>query len=67
MNQVLAATAPFLSTLAVGMTSGFSAVLLPQLMKTNSILKITDDEASWIGKQKNYSRNKYYIFIVFTI
>jgi hypothetical protein len=32
------------------MCQGYSAVLLPQLQQDGSQLMVTDDEASWIGK-----------------
>lgn len=50
----MASAAPIIATIAAGMVSGYSAILLPELYKENSPIKITENEASWIGKQLFY-------------
>ncbi|XP_024944312.1 facilitated trehalose transporter Tret1 isoform X1 [Cephus cinctus] len=49
LRQVLAAFAAQLGTVNTGMVFGFSAIAIPQLKATNSILKIDDSQASWIA------------------
>lgn len=51
--QSLAAFGPLLLTVVVGMTLGYSAVLLPQLQEAtndNGGIRINGEEASWVGK-----------------
>jgi hypothetical protein len=48
--QVLAAAGPMAAITSSGMTTGFSAVLLPQLQAPGSALTATEVEASWIGE-----------------
>jgi len=48
--QVAATVAAHGNSVSVGMCQGYSAVLLPQLQQDGSQLMVTDDEASWIGK-----------------
>lgn len=45
------ALGPLMLTVTTGMTSGYSAILLPQLQSNNgTIAEIDTEEASWIGK-----------------
>lgn len=39
-----------MASIAAGMVAGYSAILLPQLQNETSKIKITSEEASWIGK-----------------
>lgn len=48
--QVAATIAAHGNSVSVGMCQGYSAVLLPQLQQGGSQLVVTDEQASWIGK-----------------
>ncbi|KAJ0171209.1 hypothetical protein K1T71_013408 [Dendrolimus kikuchii] len=48
-NQTLAAMAPILTTFAVGLTSGYSAILLPQLKNETDGIPSDEVTASWIA------------------
>lgn len=58
LRQVLAAFVANLGTINTGLTFGFSAVVLPQLKAADSLIKIDDNQATWIGKNNLF-------FIVF--
>ncbi|KAJ9584396.1 hypothetical protein L9F63_021265, partial [Diploptera punctata] len=47
--ELIATIAAHGNSISVGMNQGYSAVLLPQLMQKESLLHVTDDEASWIA------------------
>lgn len=49
-RQILAAFIANLGTINVGFAFGFSAVANPQLMAPDSVLHITKEQASWVGK-----------------
>lgn len=46
----MAALVANLGTVTTGLVFGFSAVAIPQLREGDSLIKINDAEASWIGK-----------------
>jgi SP family facilitated glucose transporter-like MFS transporter 8 len=39
-----------LGTVNTGLVFGFSAVAIPQLQEADSIIKINEEQASWIGR-----------------
>lgn len=54
LRQVLAAIVANLGTINTGLTFGFSAVVLPQLKAADSLIKIDENQATWIGKNYFY-------------
>lgn len=48
----MSAVAAHVNSISVGMCQGFSAVLLPQLLDSNSSILVNNVEASWIGEAK---------------
>lgn len=50
MRQVVAAFIANLGTINTGLAFGFSAVVIPQLQRPDSIIKIDENQMSWIGK-----------------
>ncbi|XP_050357119.1 facilitated trehalose transporter Tret1-2 homolog isoform X2 [Nymphalis io] len=48
-NQTLASTAAILMTFTAGLTSGYSAILLPQLKESGSSIPCDEGTASWIA------------------
>ncbi|XP_066148673.1 facilitated trehalose transporter Tret1-2 homolog [Euwallacea fornicatus] len=52
LRQSVAALGPLLLTIVVGMTLGYSAVLLPQLQEASNmpqLIRINKEEASWVA------------------
>lgn len=49
LRQIIAAFVANLGTINTGLIFGFSAVVIPQLMAEDSIIKIDETQASWIG------------------
>lgn len=52
MRQVVAAFIANLGTINTGLAFGFSAVVIPQLQQADSIMKIDENQKSWIGKMQ---------------
>lgn len=49
-RQVLAAFIANIGPINTGLIFGFSAVVIPQLQAADSIIKIDESQASWIGE-----------------
>lgn len=62
LRQVVAAFIANLGTINTGLTFGFSAVVIPQLQKADSIIPIDETQKSWIGKKN--TRNKHKLLII---
>lgn len=54
--QAILASLVYLTAICNGLTSGYSAVLLPQLRANNSGFEINEEIESWIGKSMNLFR-----------
>lgn len=50
LRQVVAAFIANLGTINTGLVFGFSAVVIPQLKQSDSIIQIDESQASWIGE-----------------
>lgn len=50
LRQVVAAFIANLGTINTGLVFGFSAVVIPQLKREDSLIQIDESQASWIGK-----------------
>ena len=57
--QTLASTAAILMTFTAGLTSGYSAILLPQL-KSSDTIPCDESTASWIGKYILFFKSMLY-------
>lgn len=51
--QIFASIGTTATTISVGMTIGFSAILLPELQRPDSPIQVNVETASWIGKSLN--------------
>lgn len=54
-RQVLAAFIANIGPINTGLIFGFSAVVIPQLQAADSLIKIDENQASWIGESINES------------
>uniref|UniRef100_A0A182T4K3 Uncharacterized protein n=1 Tax=Anopheles maculatus TaxID=74869 RepID=A0A182T4K3_9DIPT len=50
MRQVIAAFIANLGTINTGLIFGFSAVVIPQLQATDSLIPVDESQSSWVGK-----------------
>jgi facilitated trehalose transporter len=50
LRQVIAAFVANIGTINTGLIFGFSAVVIPQLTASDSVAKIDEDQATWIGE-----------------
>jgi hypothetical protein len=51
--QAILATLVYLTAVCNGLSSGYSAVLLPQLRANSSGFEMDEEAESWIGKSMN--------------
>lgn len=54
-RQVFAAFIANIGPINTGLIFGFSAVVIPQLQAADSLIKIDENQASWIGESINES------------
>lgn len=45
-----------MASISAGMVIGYSAILLPEIQRTDSTIQITREQASWIGSYVVYAR-----------
>jgi hypothetical protein len=55
-RQVLTAFMVNIGTINTGLVFGFSAVAIPQLEADDSVIKIDETQASWVGQYKQTSK-----------
>jgi hypothetical protein len=48
--QAIVASMVYLTAMCNGLSSGYSAILLPQLRLNDSSIQVNEDIESWIGK-----------------
>jgi len=59
--QATIASLVYLTAICLGSSSGYSAILLPQLRANNSGFEADEEDESWIGK----SRDLFHLLIQF--